>query len=89
MALIFSRQNNVGIVEDTTIVNGVMLVSPESGTVHATNATDISIYFSGIALVFNFQFSDIQTINGVAPATIGDAVFFLQKIFIETTSKGL
>jgi hypothetical protein len=88
MALIFSRQNNVGIIEETVTIQGVMLVSPEAATVYATSATAISIYFPNTGLVFSCLFSDIQTINGVAPATIGDAVFFLQKIFIEATVKG-
>jgi predicted transporter len=89
MSLIFSRQNNVGIVEETVSPQGVVLISPESATVQATSATGISIYFSGIGLVYSFLFSDIQTIGGTTPATIGDAVFLLQKIFVETTTKGV
>ena len=40
MALIFSRQNNVGIVEETVTVQGVMLISPESGSIKAWASTN-------------------------------------------------
>lgn len=76
MSFSFVRQNNLGVISNTS---GVVLSSPKSATVYSQDGTTINIYF-GDGATWILNFSDITTIGGTTPAHIGDAIYLISSL---------
>lgn len=81
MSYIFTRQNNTGLISGSA---GVILASPDKATVYTPDGASVYVNFPGYT--WAAQFSDIQSIGGVTPANIGDAIYLISTtIFPEKT----